>query len=218
MESGRFRSYIMVFYGSESELCSLLRKYNERISKYVYILHDKDTYDNDLLDKDGNFVHRAGDIEKPHFHVVLEFYNGLTFTALCRLFTTGTDKPRVERVSDKIACFEYLIHKNDKDKYQYPYNELVSNDIKYFERLCKHGVSSTGDEKSLAIIRDMMNGVPKRLLMVRYGRDVIINYQKYNDYCDMLRQEDYDERNRKRAELLPIEDDDEEEQLQIPFD
>lgn len=213
----RFRNFNIVFYGSEGELCKILRLNNDRISKYAYCVHDKDTYLEDRFDDSGNCVNVKGDLEKIHIHCNLEFYNALSFSACKKMFTTETDNPRVEHTIDKQLMFEYLIHKNDKDKYQYPYSEIVSNDIAHFEKYCKYGEKIGGDEKAILIIEDLLKGVPLRLMLYRYGREFIINKEKYISFAQDLKQESYDENLRNNAFLIEMSEKDV-EQIEIPFD
>lgn len=213
----RFRNYNIVFYGSEGELCKILRLNSDRISKYAYCVHDKDVYLEDRYDDDGNLVTKKGDIERVHIHCNLEFFNALSFNACKRMFTTECDNPRVERTIDKQAMFEYLVHKNDKDKFQYPYDSIVSNDIVHFEKLCKFGEKIGSDDKAIQIVEDILKGVSKRLLMYRYGRDVIINFERYEAYARLIKDDTYMESIKSNPKLMEITDR-ELEQLEVPFD
>lgn len=193
-EGNRFRSFTLIFYAGALELDKLLMKYSVRISHYAYIIHDKDVYQEDLQDNDGNYVHRKGEIEKPHIHLLIDFYNAHTPNAVKKLFTTELDKPRVERVVDKVAQYEYLIHKNDPDKYQYEKSAIISDDINYYEKLCISGEKRDSDDKAISIVNDILVGISPRILMHRYGRDFIIHYNQYKDMADLVREHDYNER------------------------
>lgn len=193
-EGNRYRSFTIVFYAGAVELNKFLLKYSVRISHYAYIVHDKDVYQEDLKDNDGNYVHKAGEIEKPHIHLLVDFYNAHTPNAVKKLFTTEVDKPRVERVSDKVAQYEYLIHKNDPDKYQYPKSSIVSDDINWYDKLCISGEKRDSDDKAISIVNDILAGISPRILMHRYGRDFIIHYNQYKDMADLVREHDYNER------------------------
>lgn len=193
-EGNRYRSFTLIFYAGAVELDKLLLKYSVRISHYAYIVHDKDVYQEDLKDNDGNYVHRAGEIEKPHIHLLVDFYNAHTPNAVKKLFTTELDKPRVERVVDKVAQYEYLIHKNDPDKYQYNKVYIISDDIDYYEKLSIVGEKRDSDDKAVSIVNDILAGISPRILMHRYGRDFIIHYNQYKDMADLVREHDYNER------------------------
>lgn len=196
--TSKYRSYTLIFYGNSKELDFLLLKYATRIEHYAYILHDKDIYAEDLKDDNGNYVHRKGEIEKPHYHLLVDFYNPCYPNGVKKIFTTELDKPRVERVVDKAAQYEYLIHKNDPDKYQYPKSDIVSPDINFYEHLCINGEKRDTDEKAIAIVGDILAGISPRIIMHRYGRDCIIHYSQYADMADRIRQYEIEERHRAR--------------------
>ena len=200
-ENNRYRCYTMVFYAGSKEFDKLLLKYSARISHYAYIVHDKDIYADDLKDDEGNYVHRAGEIEKEHIQCIIEFYNALSPSALRKLFTTENDKPQVQRVIDKVAMFEYLTHKNDPDKYQYPKSAIISDDINYFEKLCIEGEKRDTDDKAISIVNDILAGVSPRIIMHRYGRDCIIHYSQYQDMADRIKEYDYDHKLGKDKEF-----------------
>ena len=212
--SNRFRPYTIIFYGTEKELRKILVSYRERIAHYAYICHDSDIYDSDLIDEKGNFVHRVGEPEKIHFHVLLDFYNGHTFTAVKKMFTTEEDNPRVEVVRDRVAQYEYLIHKNDKDKFQYSKTLIVSNDINYYEKLSVNGDRKDTDNLAEQIINDMLLGVSPRIMVSRYGRDYVIHKRQYQEVVDDIRSWDIEHPKRKYDTPTLKEED---TQIEIPF-
>lgn len=189
--SSRLRYWEVVLYVDENRLISLLVANVERISHYAYIYHDKDVYldDEEEKDDDGNVVysHKEGDLKRPHFHLLVDFYNGHTFTAVKKIFTTENDKPRVKRILSRSGAFEYMVHKNDPDKFQYAYDLIESDDIKYYEKFCKEGYSTDKDNISEQIIADILNNVPPRLLVRRYKRDFILNMQRYYDCAEKIK-------------------------------
>lgn len=196
----RARTYNVVFYSSEKDLDCILLKNTEGINRYAYILHDKDLYTEDVLNDKGEIVHKAGELKKAHFHVLIDFINAHTFTSVKRIFTTAEDNPRVEKVTDRVAFFRYLTHKDEKNAYKYPDSAIVSNDIKYYQDLEKRGDFSThSDCVAVQIIEDLRAKVPLKQMMYKYGRDFIINYQKYKDFAWAWEEDDklnkYDENN-----------------------
>ncbi len=213
-KSGRVRPFTVIFYGSEIELKKILRDNRERIAHFAYILHDKCVYLDDLKDDNGDYVHRAGEPEKVHFHVLIDFYNAHTFNAVKRMFTTEVDNPRVEPVSDRVAQYEYLIHKNDPDKYQYPKSAIVSDDINYYEKLCVNGDRRESDNVAEQIVNDMLARVAPRIMVARYGRDYIIHYRQYMEIVDQIRYWDI-EHPKKEYDKPTLKEDD--TQMEIPF-
>ena len=213
--SGRYRPYTVIFYGSKEELQKILRDNRERIAHYAFIPHDRCTYLEDLKDDKGEYVHRAGDPEKVHYHVLLDFYNGHTFQAVKRMFTTEVDNPRVEKVSDRVAQYRYLIHADDPDKFQYAKTDIISNDINYYEKLCVNGDRRDSDNVAEQIINDMLIGVSPRVMVARYGRDYVIHYKQYSEVVDQILYWDM-EHPRRAYERPTLKEED--TQMEVPFD
>lgn len=202
---GRFRHFGIIFYGSALELDTILLRYQARISHYAYILHDKDTFVEEVKDKDGNVVHEKGELKKAHYHVLVDFYNACSANACKRLFVTTTDNPKVEIINDMVASYRYLTHKDNPEAYQYTSDCINSSDINYYEHMCIIGAKKDSDNIAMQIIEDILKKVNPRILVHRYGRDFVIHMKQYYD-CAWEIQE-YD-----RAH--PVFD----EQLKLPFD
>lgn len=181
MSCGRFRHFGIIFYGTAIELDSILLKYMERISNYAYILHDKDIYDDTLIDDDGHVVHTKGDIKKPHYHILVDFYNACSVNACSKLFITETDNPKVVAINDMVASYRYLTHKDDKNQYQYSSTAIVSSDINYYEKMTIMGAKKDSDNIAVQIVEDILNKVNPRIMLARYGRDFAIHRQQYYD-------------------------------------
>lgn len=205
-ENNRFRPWTVIFYGSHRELCSILREHSAKIAHWAFILHDKCIYDSDLMNNDGVLVHKKGELEKPHFHLLLDFYNGHSFTAVKRMFTTVADNPRVERVTSRYAQFRYLTHKDNPEKYQYDSKEIYSDDINFYEKLVIEGDKSEPDNKAESIINDILRGVSPALMVSRYGRDYVIHMKSYEDCAHAIRLWNLDHPKRIPADIeqMPI--------------
>lgn len=184
-ENRRLRHFNLVLYCSESELDKILIKYSERIHHCCSIVHDKCVYDSDLFDKDGNYVHRKGEKEKVHIHLLISFYNAHTFTAVKRLFTTQEDKPRVEPINDMVGMFRYLTHLDHPNKYQYPSSAIMYHfDEPFYKELLKQGEKTDRDNISVAIVKDILRGVDPMVMLYRYGRDFGIHMRQYKEVAD----------------------------------
>lgn len=77
---------------------------NERCN-YLMILHDKDNE------------------EQPHYHCCVKYDNAHSFESVCHKFTGAHVQPCEYW---NMSC-QYLLHINDKSKFQYSYKELISN-------------------------------------------------------------------------------------------
>lgn len=199
--SKRFRHFDVVLYCSLEELKSKLLEYSSRIVRYAFILHDHDLYSDDILSDDGETVlHKKGELKKPHFHLIVSFYNNCTLMACKRVFTTLNDNPRVISIGDMQLAYEYLIHKNDPDKYQYNKCDIVSDDINFYEKLCINGCKEETDNKAEKIVMDLIAGVSTRIMVARYGRDFIIHRSQYAECADIIKNEDLRDKYKREEE------------------
>lgn len=78
----------------------------------VYILHDKDTLED-------------GTLKKPHTHILIRFEQVKSINALAK--ELGIQPNNINWKSDWKLSVQYLIHLNNKEKYQYPYTDVVAN-------------------------------------------------------------------------------------------
>lgn len=87
-----------------------------KIDYYYCILHDKDKREN-------------GDLKKEHFHLYIECEDikGAKEYIKEHIYKETT----FERVQTPKSAILYLVHKKDKDKYQYNVSEVFSNNMDY---------------------------------------------------------------------------------------
>ena len=78
--------------------------------EYAYILHDKD------INEDGN-------TKAPHFHLYIRYSNALTLNSMSNKF----DGAHIEKPNNKEYCLQYLIHRNDPEKFKYNSDNVISN-------------------------------------------------------------------------------------------
>ena len=84
------------------------------------IMHDKDVND-------------VGETIRPHLHIVL---TGLKRWRVKQLLNdladsldTNIENIQIEEVKNLTASVQYLIHKNDTNKYQYDWHKIETNDM-----------------------------------------------------------------------------------------
>lgn len=164
----RVRSYELITYHSQDVIEAVLMANKSKIRHFAFILHDKDVKDD-------------GSPAEPHFHVLLCFNNAMTSSAVVKLFPVGQNTfPAPMR--DKADCFNYLDHADCPDKFQYSHELIVSDDLDYWHDL-QRGQNGNDDYRVLNIIDDILAFVPRYELARRYGRDIIINYDRYKEYA-----------------------------------
>lgn len=93
-----------------NEVKTILANYEK--AEFSAILHDKDN------------------AEQPHWHVCILFKNARTFETMQNTFKGA----HIEVMESKYNCFRYLLHLDDKDKYQYNISEVFErgNNTEYY--------------------------------------------------------------------------------------
>lgn len=93
-----------------NEVKTILANYEK--AEFSAILHDKDN------------------TEQPHWHVCILFKNARTFETMQNTFKGA----HIEVMESKYNCFRYLLHLDDKDKYQYDISEVFErgNNTEYY--------------------------------------------------------------------------------------
>lgn len=171
----RARNFACITYHMEDVIKSVLELYAGAINHYAYICHDKD-YKED------------GTLKEKHYHVILSFYNARTVSAVRKLFPSNQNT-LAQIVHDKTAMFAYLTHEDEPEKVQYDKSLVVCDDREYWDKLSTVGEN---DNRTLSLLEDIIKRVPLREMVLRYGRDFVINRQHYYYFAvRMMHQEEY---------------------------
>ena len=112
MKEQRNRNWFLTINRESScftELKAILVNNGSTFKHYAYVLHDKDNE------------------EQPHYHLCLEYKNARTFTQVKAMF----DGAHVEEMEYKNMSYQYLIHKNDPQKYQYEIDNVMTLEKDY---------------------------------------------------------------------------------------
>ena len=113
MKEQRQRNWFLTINQEAScyyELKSILVNNGSTFKHYAYIMHDKDNE------------------EQPHYHLCLEYKNARTFTQVKLMF----EGAHIEEMEYKNMSYQYLIHKNDPDKYQYSIDNVMTLEKDYY--------------------------------------------------------------------------------------
>lgn len=106
---------------------------NESIIFYCFILHDNDTKED-------------GTLERKHYHISIQLNNPYSKTTIINdmaaklLINKNCISSR--KVKDFVKSTQYLIHKNDKDKFQYDILDIWTNDTNEEFKIMFESVSS----------------------------------------------------------------------------
>lgn len=86
---------------------------------YAFILHDRDILEN-------------GESKTPHIHLIGLMNNnrqrlGTILTEICESCELEPFAITIDKMSDIVGSIQYLIHKNNAEKYQYDVGEIITN-------------------------------------------------------------------------------------------
>lgn len=119
----KFRLFEMILYiDSKSYDINEVLKNIRGERYYAYSIHDSDLDD-------------TGHIKKPHYHVIVRFDNARTCSGVAKLF--GIPNNFVNHIRNERSYVRYLIHFDDKEKYQYREEDIVcSRNYERFVHKC----------------------------------------------------------------------------------
>lgn len=146
------------------------------ITKWAYILHDRDVYS--ALDEEDNPEHKKGEYKPPHWHIVIETKNNSTeISVIAKWFKIKENYVDVAKGRGAfLDCVQYLTHEKDKQqelgKKLYP-DEMVSANFdfrkeldKRAERKLKFGIDL--DDKDALRYEVLYNGLTLREAQEKY--------------------------------------------------
>ena len=170
------RHFFIRTYLTETQIKLIILAHN--IQHYAYILHDSD------LKEDGEKV-------EPHYHIILSLYNANSLQSVTRWFGGFTDKKgqlvqsRVEIAVDRYHCFDYLTHETkaciESGAHVYSRSLVVTDNYGFY-----NGSRESEFDTDTQCLIDLMSGVPYDQLVYRYGRNFILNHQKYIDTAYLI--------------------------------
>lgn len=109
----RDRKFVAVLYPEDPTHVSCIEKLQSGGYNFAAVLHDKDVYE------DGD---HAGELKKPHWHIVLRFKNAVWNTAISK--ELGITPNYLEACKDVDASLLYLVHYGYEEKAQYDYEAV----------------------------------------------------------------------------------------------
>lgn len=142
---------------------------------FALCFHDKDTNED-------------GTPKAPHIHYLLNLQKDKTTQWCCNTFARYQAEQGVEEIqntlcevaTDPTQMYRYLRHADDLDKVQYDIDEVITDDSAYwFIREEKRYSDYDDKNQALNIVTDIMSGVSQMEMLRRYGREYVINRDKY---------------------------------------
>lgn len=109
---------------NKTKIENILKNKQKAIQNYAYILHDKDTYQNEKEAKENN--KKIGDLKSPHYHIYLRFNYTQDTKHIAQWFNTQDNF--VSKIKGRFSdALMYMTHANSSDKHQYDEQEVISD-------------------------------------------------------------------------------------------
>lgn len=163
------------------------------------LLQKKSMRIHDDIRKLDDEIAQQGTLKQPHYHILLKCYGSHTADAVRKWFyrfrvteevknkETGEIETKLvntfNRLCDSVAtCRDYLTHKNEPEelgKYVYDVKEVKE----YGNGWSAFNKAGRASDDCLELLDRILEGATPRELARDYGRDVIINYDKYTRYA-----------------------------------
>lgn len=117
-QENRYRNIFFMLYPDNPDHAKALEELS--LENCAYILHDKDVWTKE--DEIENPNHKEGEPKKEHYHVLVKYANGVGVAAQAKKY--GLEERWLEGVTNFDKALLYLIHYEDKVKYQYDIEEV----------------------------------------------------------------------------------------------
>lgn len=144
----KFRHFVLLLYPDDESHFNAIKRIQESDYDYALILHDKD------IAESQTDTYNVGDIKKAHFHIVLSFKNARRISTVADELGIKENYIRFTRSLSKALL--YLIHYEDKDKYQYSIDSVSGSLVKKLKSLI-HGHTEENDVINIVKIIDSYN-------------------------------------------------------------
>lgn len=152
MENPRSRCWCIVLYPEDETHVNCLETIQQNGYTFGGILHDRDTYE------DGeSSEHVAGEVKKPHWHIVLYLKNPRYQNALAT--ELGIKPNYLEVCRSRDSALLYLVHDGYPDKFQYDIDDVFGSLVPNLQKLL---ISEDEGSRVMAIV-DMIDKTPNRL-------------------------------------------------------
>lgn len=150
---------------------------NGRIRHYAYILHDKDE-------------------ATPHTHLVVNTVKQQEETTVRNWIVKygvecGSNQNTLSQVcKNPTAISRYLTHSDqksmEKGKHQYSVDEVVTDSLEWYNKTKTATEQRERKDYMLDIINDIIDNVPYRELIKKYGRDFVIHWKQYLEMARLI--------------------------------
>lgn len=169
----RSRNWSLVVYDIDN-FKEYIEKRLKFINHYVAIYHDLDGV-------------------MPHYHLAVNLSDSWEEKRVRDFFRSSDSSnclsiDQDEKYKNRFHIVPYFLHRNEPEKTQYNDEDLISNDLSYYLEK-----SNDDFDKRRQLIEDFIGYVnnidgclSRRDLYIKYGRDVLINFDKYTEFAHLV--------------------------------
>lgn len=160
----------LISYAPVSFIETILKNHISQLKAYSFCFHDRD-YD-----------------KEPHTHILICSKMPMYIDTYINWFkyineNGQLEKSLGEKLVDIKGSYQYLIHENNPEKFQYSKTDRKSYNEEFFH-------ISNQDDKATLALTDLLAGCTLRDCALRYGRDFIYHYGHIRElYNDIAKQE-----------------------------
>lgn len=146
----------LISYAPVSFIKSVLENHISQLKAYAFCFHDRDT------DKE------------PHTHILICCKSPMYLQTYINWFRYINENDQLQntfgqKLVDIKGAYQYLIHENDLEKFQYLPTDRKSYNAEFFS-------ISSHEDKAILALTDILAGCSLRDCALRYGRDFIYHY------------------------------------------
>lgn len=125
-----------------------------------------------------------------HCHINVKFNKSTRFSTIQKQIKSyiGYDQTiRYEQIHNDASAVEYLTHKNAPNKIQYDESKIIYIG-NYVESITTDKIKKS-EINYLDMLNEIIDNQPISYMVSKYGRDFIINYEKYYSMAMRLKNE-----------------------------
>lgn len=163
MKKFRSRNFCLMLYEEDETHRNALKKICVDYD-YAGVYHDRDVWTAE--DEKTNLEHVAGELKKPHYHIVLRFKHAVWNTALAK--DLGIEPNYLQETRNFDNALLYLLHYNDTDKAQYDISETFGTLQTRISELINKKEKSEGEKVSELL--EYINDFEGRLSITQFAK------------------------------------------------
>lgn len=186
--SGKWWSFI--FYSDSAELEEVIKAFKAKgLEVAISPLHNRDKWTHDspeTTDKEtGEIIpkgarYKCGDRKKEHRHGIVKFDQPVSFRTANGIIREITNGPYAQKCLSITGAYEYFVHKNNPEKFQYDCEEII--------RINGFRLELTKTEKKL-----MTNEISKKVIdeNIDEFNSLINAYRDQIEYINLISEKSY---------------------------